>query len=271
MSIRRLVILLPLTAACVGSVQRSARVPHASVPLSSGQPLDTPVELSAGLSNVSDPIKPSVGDPTQAVEVPSLEMRDEIRLRATEHATVALIYERGFASTSQQPDSTQAPVGPGDVEGYGISFSNAFQTHTPGFVIGTTLELMVWNVPYVEYEDCTNCLGQYQIIDHGSANPMSLGLGITPSYRSGRFTVFGGVFARNHPTTLRKQYNTELGDDNGDVQSGPFNVLVHAGVEIALTDRVSALVQVHQDLVADPVQYGPAMGVALSGRLGGSK
>jgi hypothetical protein len=114
-----------------------------------------------------------------------------------------------------------------------------------------------------------DCIGTFNIIAHGRANPASLGLGITPSYRTGRVTVFGGVFARNHPTTLRKQYDTQVpATDDGDVQNGPFNVLVHAGVEIALTSAVSALVQIHQDLVANPVQYGPAVGVALSGRLG---
>jgi hypothetical protein len=57
-------------------------------------------------------------------------------------------------------------------------------------------------------------------------------------------------------------------DDDGDVRSGPFNLLLHAGVELALAPRLSALVVVHQDVVADPVRYGPGVGVALTGRLG---
>src|SRR5215468_298319 len=80
MSIVRLSLLvLPVLAGCIGNIQRSARVPHPGVPLRSGQPLETPAEISAGLSNVTDMVKPGVGDASQAVEVPATEMRDELR------------------------------------------------------------------------------------------------------------------------------------------------------------------------------------------------
>jgi hypothetical protein len=57
-------------------------------------------------------------------------------------------------------------------------------------------------------------------------------------------------------------------DDSDDVRSGPFNLLVHAGVELQLADRLSALVLIHQDFTADPIQYGPGIGVAIAGRIG---
>jgi hypothetical protein len=78
-------------------------------------------------------------------------------------------------------------------------------------------------------------------MSHGRANPMTLGLGVAPSYRTGAVTVFGGAFARNHPTTLRKEINTSITfrDDDGDVRSGPVNVLLHAGVELALAPRLA--------------------------------
>lgn len=202
--LRVMVVVLPVVAGCVGNIQRSARVPHPGVPLSAGQPLETPAEFSAGLSNVTDVMKPRVGDASQAVEVPTTQMRDELRFRLGQRAQLALIYEQGFGATSKQPDSTQAPVGPGDVHGYGVSAGYSFSTSMPGLSVGTTLELMTWSVPYVEYKTCTDCLDTYTIIEHGRANPMTLGIGIAPSYRSGRVTYFGGVFARNHPTTLRK-------------------------------------------------------------------
>lgn len=266
---RALLVVLPFAAACVGNIQRSARVPHPAVPLQSGQPLAAPVELSGGLSNVTDVVAPRVGDPTQAVEVPSTQMRDELRFKLRDRAQLGLIYERGFGATSKMPDSTQAPVGPGDVAGYGMSFGYSFETGTPGFAVGTTVELMGWTVPYVEYTTCTNCVGNITIVDHGTANPMTLGIGIQPSYKSGAITLFGGVFARNHPTTLRKEMNTDVTfSDNGDVQGGPFNAIANVGIELELAKQVSALVLVHQDLVSDPVRYGPGIGVALSGRIG---
>lgn len=270
MSTVRLALILPIVAGCVGNIQRSARVPHPSVPLRSGQPLETPAEFSAGLSNVTDVVKPSVGDATQAVEVPSTEMRDELRFRLGRRGEIALVYEHGFGSTSRQPDRTQAPVGPGDVRGYGVSAGYAFPTNTPGLSIGTTLELIGWSVPYVEYVTCTNCTSMRTIIDHGRANPMTLGIGLGPSYRTGNITVFGGGFARNHPTTERKELNTDVTfSDDGDVQSGPFNLLLHAGIEIELQRWLSAVLVIHQNVVANPVQYGPGIGLALTGRIGG--
>ena len=275
MSIVRLswiaLLVVPGLAGCVGNIQRSARVPHPGVPLRSGQPLETPAELSAGLSNVTDVVKPSVGDASQAVEVPSTEMRDEVRFRLGRRADLALIYEHGFGSTSKQPDRTQAPVGRGDVHGYGASAGYSFETRTPGLSIGTLIEVMGWSVPYVEYVTCTNCIDSpYTIMDHGRANPLTLGIGIAPSYRSGKVTVFGGGFARNHPTTFRKELNTDVTfSDGGDVENGPFNLLLHAGVEVELGRYLSAIVILHQDVIANPVQYGPGIGIALTGRIGG--
>jgi len=39
-------------------------------------------------------------------------------------------------------------------------------------------------------------------------------------------------------------------------------------VELALAPKLSALIVVHQDVVANPVSYGPGVGIALTGRLG---
>jgi hypothetical protein len=99
---------------------------------------------------------------------------------------------------------------------------------------------------------------------------MTLGVGVAPSFRRGNVTVFGGAFARNHPTTLRKSYGVDItfDDNDGDVKEGPFNVLLHAGVEVELQRWLSALILVNQDLIANPVQYGPGIGIALNARLG---
>lgn len=277
MSIRLLAALPVLTcfAGCfTGNIQRSARVPHPGVPLSSGQPLATAAELSAGLSNATDVMAPRVGNASQSVEVPSTEMRDELRLQVGRRGTLSLLYEDGFAATSHKPDATQAPIGGGDVRGYGVSYGYSFETSTPGLSVGTTFETMVWSLPYVQYETCTSgpdggvdCPSMTTTISHGRAYPMTIGLGVTPSYRSGAVTVFGGLFGRNHPSTTRKEMNVVL-DGGDDVRSGPFNLLIHAGIELQLADRISALVLIHQDITADPVQYGPGIGIAIAGRIG---
>jgi hypothetical protein len=272
MSIRLLAVLPALAGCLTGNIQRSARVPHPGVPLSSGQPLATPAELSAGLSNATDVMAPRVGNASQAVEVPSTEMRDELRIRLGRRGVLNLLYEDGFGATSQKPDATQAPIGGGDVRGYGVSAGYSFETSTPGLSIGTTFETIVWSLPYVQYETCTSgadgaACPMTTTITHGRANPMTVGMGVTPSYRSGAVTVFGGLFARNHPTTTRKEINVQLPDDD-DVRSGPFNLLVHAGIELQLAERISALVLIHQDVTADPIRYGPGIGIAIAGRIG---
>ncbi len=266
---RSLLPLLLVTTACVGNTQRTVRAPHPGVPLQSGQMLDTPASFGVGLSNVTDVVAPKVGNPSQSVEVPGTQARGELRLRAGKRGQVGVHYEHGFASTSQVPDPTQAPVGDGDVRGYGINSSYAFETGTPGLVIGTTLELTVWSVPYAEYSTCTNCLDNYTIVARGRANPASLGNGVAPRNKTGHLTIFGGLFARNHPTTARKEYNDQIFvDEDGEVRDGPFNLLVHAGLEYALSPAVSGLVLVHQNVVADPVRYGPGVGLGLTARFG---
>ena len=263
-------VLVPAAAACVGNTQRTVRAPHPGVPLHSGQALAAPASIGVGLSNVTDVVDPSVGNAKDSVAVPATQMRNELRFKVGDRASLGVHYEHGFEATSQQPDPTQAPVGDGDVRGYGMSTSYAFETGTPGFVIGTMLELTVWSVPYAEYSICTNCIEPFVFVDRGRANPMSLGIGVAPSYKSGQLTVFGGLFARNHPTTRRKEIDDQiiLDDEDGDVRDGPRNLLAHAGLEYALSPTVSALVLVHQNLVSNPVQYGPGIGVGITAKLG---
>ena len=261
--------VIPLVVAgCVGNVQRSARVPHPAVPNSTGQPMSSQADLSVGASSVTDLVAPAVGDPSQAVEVPGTQLRGEFRLRATENSFVGVVHERGFASTSQQPDSTQAPVGKGDVLGYGIVVGGSVQTSMPELRIGLVGEFMIWNVPYVEYQTLAPGFPtNYTIIERGSDNVATLGVGVSPSYKVGQLTAFGGLFARNHPTTLRKEFNTNL-VDGGDVEEGPFNILIDAGVAYDFTKQLSGSFVLNQNLTADPVQYGPGLQVALTAKLG---
>ena len=268
-SIRVVLVALPVIAGCTGNIQRAARVPHPSVPLSSGQPVDGTVELAAGFSNVTDVVAPTVADHTQAVEVPSTQLRWELAFRAGQRTRLAAIYEYGLGSTSQRPDATQAPIGRGNVRGYGTSVEHAWETSRPGLLISGTVETMVWSLPYVEYTTYTGDGASGNVfITHGRANPITFGFGIAPSYRIGRLTVFGGAFARNHPTTERKEIGVDIPSHSGDVESGPFNLLLDAGLEVELDSWLSALVVVHQDVIASPLGYGPGVGIALIGRTG---
>ena len=92
---------------------------------------------------------------------------------------------------------------------------------------------------------------------------LTLGFGLTPSYRFGRTTLFGGIYWRNHPTIERK--GEEFSESNHeDVDSGPANMLLHAGVSVQLGKSITGLVLVHQDVTPDPVRYGPGILTAFS-------
>jgi hypothetical protein len=260
-------LILPLVGCLpppVYRVQRAVRVPHPSVPLQSGQPLEGPVEVMAGLSNATDVVKPTVGNDRAAVEVPSTQARGELRFRVG-RGEIALIGEHGFASTSKKPDPTQAPIGDGNVNGRGVAVRYAIKLSDPRWSIGLDMELMAWNLPYVEYRTCVeNCDGvAATTVDHGESTIATFGFGITPSYKSGDVTVFGGVYARNHPTVERKGAETNYVDFD-DVSGGPNNFLIDAGISFAIVKGVNALLVVSQDLTPDPVQYGPGIGLALS-------
>ena len=250
----------------VYQVQRSVRVPHAAAPLRTGQPLGGPVEIMAGMSNAVDLVKPSVGNEQASVEVPSRQVRGELRLRLG-RGELAFIGERAFASSSQRLDPTQAPVGDGDVTGRGFAVRYAIKLSDPRWAIGLDLEAIAWRLPYVEHRTCVmNCELSSNGAVHDTTVIATLGAGVTPTFHSGRLTVFGGAFVRNHPTVERK--GTETGFyDSEDVEGGPANLLVHAGLSYVLVGGISALVVVSQNVTPDPVQYGPGLGVALSATL----
>lgn len=266
---QRLALLVSIAlTGCIGNAQRSARVPHPSVPLDSGQAVGARADVSLGFSNLTDFGEPRAVDHSQAIEVPETQTRAVLRFQGWLHAHFGMIYERGYGATSHQPDRTQAPVGDGDVVGHGLEASYSWRTGVRGFVIGTTAELTMWSVPWVEYFTSTDEYSSGSVsVSHGRDIVPTLGVGITPSYRRGHVTVFGGAFVRNHPTMARKEYGASLFEDPS-VSGGPINILLHAGVEVAITDRFSTLVAIHQDLVADPVQYGPGIAFAVSAKLG---
>jgi hypothetical protein len=265
-----ILVLLVIAGGCyvpVYQVQRNARVPHAAVPLRTAQPLAGPVELTLGASNAGDLMEPSQGNRQSADEVPARQARGELRVRLGQRGELALVHEHGFGSSSQRLDPTQAPVGGGDVFGTGVAGRYAIEL-APGWSLGLDTEVLVWTVPYVEYRTCVeNCpAGPTTTIEHGTSNATTLGFGVTPSHKEGRATLFGGLFARNHPTITRKA--TEYYDTHSDdVENGPANVLVHAGLAYELGGGISALVLVHQNVSHDPVIYGPGVGVALSASL----
>lgn len=243
-------------------VQRSARVPRPTVPLRTGEPLAGPIELTLGASSLAQ-IKKPTGSEDKAMELPDHQVRGELRIRIG-RGEIAMVHERAVGRSTKL-DETQADVeGSGQPWAAGTAIRYAIQPRGAPWSIGLELELLSWMVPYTEVRTCVeNCEGvdPYQEI-HSRSGEMTVGFGITPAYRIGRWTVFGGVFARNHPTIVRK--GDELFETNfEDTEGGPMNTLVHAGAAVRF-GAFTALLLVNQNLDRDPVFYGPGIGLALS-------
>jgi hypothetical protein len=127
---------------------------------------------------------------------------------------------------------------------------------------GDTDPLIDWGFP--DSEPSTPPEPSPPTVTTGTDAAAAFGIGVTPTVKLERWTVFGGVFARNHPTTIQKSQ----GVWNERVEDGPLNVSLHAGAELAISDDVSAIAIVHQNLTADPVRYGPGIAAGLSIALG---
>ncbi len=264
----RWLLLVPAFAGCsTYAQQRAALVPHATPIMTDGQPLSAPGEIALGASNINL-VQPGEGNPDAGIEIPSTQLVGAAMIRASPNLTLGGLYERGLSAGAHSLQDHQPPVDD-DVSGLGVSMTYSIPTSLPGWRVALSSELVVWSVPWVEYTTCiANCIGNggYTTSSKGSDNVPTLAVGVTPSYRTGRFTLFGGVTVRNHPT-VDQTIRTDIPQDP-DVSSGPFNVTLHAGAAVELGAGVRASLLVHQTVTTDPVAYGPSIGVMVAIPLG---
>ncbi len=267
----RFVAALGLAPAClppppVYKVQRTARVPHPAAPLRSGAPLAGPVELSVGTSSVLETRAPRLADPQASVEVPSVQLRGELRFRLGTYGELDLIHDHAIESTMHALDHSQAAVQDDPVFSVGMGLRYAVHSRDlPHLFLGLGVEVLGWNTPYVEYRSCVaNCDGvPLQETSRGEDMLGAFAWSITPTYRDGALTVFGGIYAAPHPTIVRKGTEYSAVDYDSELESGAYNYVVHAGLEYAL-GPVSVLAQVQDDLTRAPVWYGPSFGFAVA-------
>jgi len=271
-------VIAALAAGCgTFRVNRAATVPHAAPTLHSGHPLDGTAELGFGASSLADLGEPKVGDPEAAVEIPATQIHGDARLRLSDSLALGLLFEDGLESTVSRPKGNlQPPVENGNVIGYGATADVSIALPDPRWRVGIGFDLMIWQVPYVEYQTCVeNCvpIGGWTMIEHGTDNTETFGVSVTPSYRTGALTVFGGLSARQHPTIIQKGTETDpFLEDEGEVDSGPFNVIVSGGLEAGFAGGViKGSVLVYQDVTRDPLKYGPGIAALITVPIGRKK
>ncbi len=272
----RLSVALALILACgcqTYTQNRAALVPHSTPMAIDGQPMQSVGQLGLGASNVADMVAPTAGDPRAGDVVPGTQLRGEIALRVGSSGMIWGAYEQGLSATGQAVSASLPNLHDSDVIGAGTGFAWSIATSNPHWRIGVSTELMFWSVPWVQYTTCvsTNCDSPgFTYSDRGSDLVPTLAFGITPSYHSGPLTLFGGVTARNQPTITGLIY-TQDPDSDADVQNGPFNVTLHAGVEYEVSDAVKISLLVHQTVTTNPIESGPGIGLMVRIPFGGAR
>ena len=251
------------------SVRRAALVPHAGPTTSSGQPLDRATELSFGAGALAAPVEPSQGDPNAGLHVPNHQVNAGFRIKPTANFDVGVVYERGFNAGSTSLAADQPEVPHGDAVGYGVSTRYSGTTSNEHLRIGMSLDLLTYSVPYVEYRTCVANCTQFDEteIDEGTAIVPAFSFAIIPSYRAGRFTVFGGITVGNHPTVEKSGMESGFGDGS-NVEVGPLSYVASVGADVALSENLRASVVVYQPVGSGPVDYGPTLAASIKIPLG---
>ena len=266
---RAVALALIATGCSTYAQHRAALVPRNTPMTTDGQPLEASGMLGVGASNVYDVIAPTEGAGNIGDAVPSTQLRSELALRLTPNLSISGAYEIGLADGANPVSTSQPRVDNGNVSGAGIGMAYSIKTGNPHFRVGISTEILFWSIPWVEYTSCSaNCYGDAGVITtRGNDDVPTLAFGVTPSYRTGPWTVYGGVTVRNQPTVPEK-IETDAPDSDADVQAGAMNVMLHAGVEYALVDVISASLVVHQTVTQNPISSGPGVSLMVHFALG---
>lgn len=250
--------------ACVGcstySVRRAALVPHMAPVTTNGQPMAEPIELALGTSNLGSAGDPSEGANGDGLYIPRLDVNGGLRGRIG-NATIGLIADYG-SGDGAMATASDMPRPEGDTWGGGVMMAYSFGDGP--LRLGAELDLMRYTIPWKEswtcVEDCE--YATMPAVRSGKEEVAVIALGLVPSYRSGRWTIYGGATLRNHPTIDKGDViQFEIHDP---VTAGPVNVVLSAGAEVTLASTVRAGLVVYQPLGEEPVAYTPTVAAQLT-------
>lgn len=259
-----------LAAGCsTQGVRRAALVPHLQPTARTGQPMG-PARAAISLASVSTLGlgKPEEVDGANAgVEIPRWHASAAARIRVTRDFDLGLLYDHGFELGARKLDSTQPDSDNGDVSGAGFGAHYSIPTSIEGFRIGIASNLLIYSVPYIEYRTCIDgCAGNpFLDISRHRDNIAVLSQSVIPSWKiDDRWTIYASITARNHPTVDKKSIESVVAPNDEPIEAGPFNIIVNAGADIDLGHGIRAAAHVYQPVYAEPVKYGPTIGLSLT-------
>jgi hypothetical protein len=254
--------------ACTTSVRRAALVPHQQPILRSGQGMGlNGHEVSLGSPTVASLTEPEVVEGENAgLVLPRWHLNGALRYQPKQNFDMGLILDWGLDAGSRALAEDQPDPDNGDVRGGGVSLGYSFQAGEM-FKLGLGLDLILYSIPYVEYETCIDplCLEPYTTIDRDRDTIPVMSLGIVPSWRLGtHWSAFAGANIRNHPTIRKGDIDDGIDIEEEEVESGPGNVVASAGIEFEMTSGLRAMAYMYQPVYMDPVHYGPTIGVLVT-------
>jgi hypothetical protein len=265
--------LLCAPACTTYSVRRSALVPHIAPVARSGQPIQGKAEVALGSPTAFSFQTPREGDRANAgLYLPTVQIDGSLRARIGHDLDLGFVWDQGLDDGAVRISDDQPKPRGGDTYGGGVSLFYSAEVG-PAFRLGMAADLLVYSVPVVEHRTCvSNCFEASTVVTEDRRSVSVLSLGLVPSWHEGRWTVFGGLTAKNHPTNTKGEIDSVLSSpdesDADDIRPGPFNLIAAVGAEVELAHGVRGLVQLYQPLTQEPVVYGPSVGVEITVPLG---
>lgn len=261
----RIAVVVVACAGCTNYVQhRAAFVPHPTPIATTGQPQSTLSKFSIGAPVLGDLGSPTAATtPAAGIGVPTRQIRGALSFAPTENLVLSLAHEQGLRGSATNISRSIPELPDRNVFGFGFGIAYSIPTSEPGLRIGLATELMSWESPWVAYTSDTS--NGNTVVERGSSSVPTIGAALTPSYRVGDVTVFGGATIRNHPT-LDEKVHQQGYTSPPEVQMGSANVTLAAGVAYQY-EAFEVGLDVHQTVASDPVNYGPSIGlwVAVGG------
>ena len=252
------------------AVRRAALVPHLQPTPYTGQPMgDVRAAIKLGSATIAEAGDPEeVSDANAGIEIPRWHGNAAVQLRVGDNTTFAIMYDHGFAGGARKLDVTQPDPDNGDVSGLGVGFHYSIPTSNPGLRIGLSTDLVFYSIPFIEYRSCLDFCGGGQPITDVTQDRETvsvLSVGFIPSWKiDDRWTFYGSITLRNHPTVDKKTIENVAVADEEPIESGPFNVIGAAGAEFHMGGGWRAAVQIYQPIYASPATYLPTMGVSFT-------
>lgn len=260
-------LALALAPGCiVYEVYRGARVPRPVPAPVSAQAMTGTVEAGLSAGGFAEASAPAPGESDAGLFLPRMQGRANLRFEPIEGLSLGLLHERGFAAGSRALVKG-TPEPDGDAAGYGASLGYATDVGPGPWSVAMGVDAMLYQIPYIEYRIAFDGNGEQLFIEEeqGMSQHPVIAFHLLSSYAmSERLAFTGGVTVRNHPTIERT--GIELGLDQGwdNVESGPFNVTLAAGVEYTHHSGVRASLLAYQTVIDNPVQYYPALAASIS-------